>query len=74
MKCSEKGCPYPARQDGICAKHLQDRTLAASVQGSSIALMQEFALFESTSARLPGNGGQRGGGAGHRGPYHYAEL
>jgi hypothetical protein len=74
MKCSEKGCPYPARQDGICVKHLQDRTLEASTIGGSIPLCQEYALVESTSARLPGNGGQRGGGAGHRGPYHYAEL
>jgi hypothetical protein len=74
MKCSEKGCPFPARLDSLCAGHLRDRTLESSIVGGSSPLMQEYALVESVSARLPGNGSQRGGGAGHRGPYQYAEL
>ena len=72
MKCSEKGCPFPARQDGLCAGHLRDRQLEASQSGGSIPLCQEYALFEDR--RGGGNGSHRGGSVGHRGPYHYAEL
>ena len=75
MKCSEKACPYPARQDGICAKHLQDRTLEASTIGGSIPLCQEYALFEDHGAsRLRGYGLGPGGGARHNGPRQTLEL
>jgi hypothetical protein len=74
MRCSEKGCPYPARQDGICVKHLQDRTLEASTVGGSIPLCQEYAMVEDAAVRLSGNGGQRAGVGRHRGSYGGAEL
>jgi hypothetical protein len=66
MKCNEKGCPYPARQDGICVKHLQDRTLEASTIGGSIPLCQEYALVEDYGRRGAGNGLGPGGGARHQ--------
>jgi hypothetical protein len=72
MKCSEKGCPFPARAEELCAKHLQDRTLESSVIGGSIPLCQEYALAEDRSVRLPGNGGQRTGVGRVR--FDYAEL
>jgi hypothetical protein len=70
MKCSEKACPFPARQEGLCAGHLRDRTLGASVIGGSIPLMQEFALAEGARGFAAGVGNR----AGHHGPYKSAEL
>jgi hypothetical protein len=31
MKCSEKGCPFPARRDGRCVQHLSDQFADCSV-------------------------------------------
>ena len=62
MKCSEKGCPFPARKDGLCAGHLRDRQLEVSPSGGSIPLMQEFAVAVDHRAFGPGVGNR----AGHR--------
>lgn len=66
MKCSEKGCPFPARQDGVCAGHLRDRTLEASLNGGCIPLMDQFALAVDRRVFAGGIGNH----AGHRGPYN----
>lgn len=71
MKCSEKACPYPERRDGLCAQHLQDRTLEASTVGGSLPLMQEYAPFDDWRNHRAGNGS--GNGARHLGP-RSAEL
>ena len=75
MKCSEKACPFPARKDGICAGHLADRAAEASIMGSSVPLMQEFALAaDFSSSRSRGYGVGPGGGARHNGPRQALEL
>jgi hypothetical protein len=68
MKCSEKACPFPGRSEGLCAKHLRDRTLESSVIGGSIPLMQEYALANDYTRYGAGNGMGPGGGARHLGP------
>ena len=67
MKCSEKACPFPERRDGLCAQHLEDRAAEVSIMGSSVPLMQEYAL--AAESRLA-----RGHGARHIGSYKSAEL
>jgi hypothetical protein len=71
MKCSEKGCPFPARQDGVCAGHLRDRQLEVSMSGGSIPMMQEFAMSVDWGYRGAGGPGR---GARHIGPYKSAGL